>query len=356
MIPTKVGFVLLSNSSSPIPSTRISVLNMFPFLRDANFDPHIVFEPKDAEERPDLTGLYPRILLEGFHIIYFQKTHGRSAETLAKQLSEAGIKTIYGVCDLVDEGMAEATDTTIVVTDYLKSLYPQTLHSKLRVVHDGIEHSGKYRSDYDINHGSCVDSLHAILVTSSSLDHLPVLDVIPEWLKITIVGRYPQQIVQRFRSAYWQLKCRNGFTQRMSYLRFLTNPNIRCIGWDPIGVYEAMGQADIGIIPIQTSVGHELDKFPPAWKVKSENRLTMKMCFGLPVIATPIPSYEPIIVQGKNGFLANNRQEWIDYLDALRDVKLRKNIGECARQYVLEKFSMEEQARLLIDVFRDLLV
>ena len=57
MTPVKIGFVLLSNSQHPIPSTRIAVLNMLPFLRAANFDPHIVFEPEYGTENPDVTDL-----------------------------------------------------------------------------------------------------------------------------------------------------------------------------------------------------------------------------------------------------------------------------------------------------------
>lgn len=51
----RIGFVLLSNSACPLPSTRIAVLNLFPLLRAAGYDPEIVFEPADATETPDLS-------------------------------------------------------------------------------------------------------------------------------------------------------------------------------------------------------------------------------------------------------------------------------------------------------------
>jgi glycosyltransferase involved in cell wall biosynthesis len=81
----------------------------------------------------------------------------------------------------------------------------------------------------------------------------------------------------------------------------------------------------------------------------------MKMCVGLPVIATPIPSYEPIIEHGRNGFLARSRQEWIEYLNVLRDPTLRKSIGEQARESVLRRYSMQEQARLLVGILQELI-
>jgi hypothetical protein len=357
MTPIKIGFVLLSNSQHPIPSTRIAVLNMFPFLRSANFEPHIVFEPADGTETPDVSGLAPRLLAEGFGMVCFQKVHGSSVVQLARQLTAAGVKTVYCVCDLVDVAMAEATDATIVVTDYLKSLYPSTLQPKIHVVHDGIEHPDVHKTNWNRHRGSRSHPLRAVLVTSAVLDRLPIISAPPEWLEVTIVGRYPplEQSLQRVREARWMFARQRDLRARLAYLRFLANRRIQCLAWDPVDVYDKMRAADIAIIPIDTWPEHEPSKLPPSWKVKSENRLTMKMCVGLPVIATPIPSYEPVIQQGRNGFLAHTPQEWAEYLDALRDPVLRHAVGEQARESVLERYSMQEQARRLLEVLHGLM-
>ena len=113
-----------------------------------------------------------------------------------------------------------------------------------------------------------------------------------------------------------------------------------------------MQQADVGIIPVETD---------PArgalwrWQVKSENRLTLMMAMGLPVIATPIPAYEPVIRQGQNGYLARDNAEWLRQLSALRDPGLRESIGRQARQTALDAYSMERQAEKLVSVLRGLL-
>lgn len=57
----KIGFVLLSTVQKPAPGTRISVLSMLPFLRAAQFDPHIVFQPPGDTETPDVSGLATRL-------------------------------------------------------------------------------------------------------------------------------------------------------------------------------------------------------------------------------------------------------------------------------------------------------
>lgn len=143
-----------------------------------------------------------------------------------------------------------------------------------------------------------------------------------------------------------------GWCAKVRYLDFLTSPRIQRVAWEADGVYDAMQQADVGIIPVETDPARgALSR----WQVKSENRLTMKMAMGLPVIATPIPAYEPVIRQGQNGFLAHNRAEWLSYLSALRDPGLRQSIGQQARQTALAAYSMERQAEKLISVLRGLI-
>ena len=351
---TKVGFVLLSGAQNPIPSTRIAVLNMFPFLRAAQFDPEIVFEPSQNTETPDVQGLAARVKTEGFQIVFFQKVHGPSVLAQARELREAGVKTVFGVCDAVEPDMVEATDATVAVTDYLKSLYPKALQARIATVHDGIERPWLHKADWGTHSGSRTQPLRAVLVTSLDLDRLPVLGNPPNWLDVTIVGRYPatSQTLQRWRETRWRLAGQAGWREKLRFLNFLTNPRIQRIAWDADGVYDAMQHADIGIIPVETD---------PArgalwrWQVKSENRLTLMMAMGLPVVATPIPAYEPVIRQGQNGYLANNKAEWLSQLSALRDPNLRQSIGHWARQTALDAYSMERQAEKLIAVLRGLI-
>lgn len=351
--PIKIGFVLPSSTRNPIPSTRIAVLNMLPFLRAAGFEPHVVFEPLQNTETPDVSGLAARLKADGFRIVFFQKVHGASIVALVYELRSAGIKTVFGVCDVVEPVMVEATDATITVTDYLKSLHPHALQAKISTVHDGIERPLLHNTNWRSHSGSRAHPLRAVLVTSVGLDRLPVLVNPPSWLQVTIVGGYPaaDQTMRRMREARWQLTGQAGWREQLRYLRFLTSPSIKRVAWDANGVYDAMQQADIGIIPIETG---STQGALVGWKVKSENRLTLKMAVGLPVIATPIPAYEPVVQQGKNGFLAHNEAEWLRYLSALRDPALRRSIGQQARQTALADYSMERQAEKLLAVLHRL--
>jgi hypothetical protein len=352
--PIKVGFVLLSNSQDPIPSTRIAVLNMFPFLRAAQLDPHIIFDPIQNTETPDVGGLMAsRLKQDGFRLVVFQKVYGDSVVALARELRTVGIKTAFCVCDVVEPAMCDATDATITVTDYLKSLYPTELQHKIAVAHDGIERPAVHKSDWGNHRGSIVRPLRAVLVTSVELDRLPVLINPPAWLRVTIVGRYPakSEWLQRLRQTYWNMNRQPDWASKLRYLGFLANPRIKRLAWDADGVYTAMQESDIGIIPIETEVERGALE---GWQVKSENRLTLKMAVGLPVVATPIPAYAPVVRQGVNAFLAHSRSDWLRYLSALRDPALRRSVGALARETALAEYSMTRQADKLIAVLRTL--
>jgi hypothetical protein len=84
----KVGFVLLSTRQNPLPSTRIAVLNMLPYLAKAGVDVEIVFEPETPTDTPSLPeGLYERIVATRCDLVLFQRVRGPSALRLVERLS-----------------------------------------------------------------------------------------------------------------------------------------------------------------------------------------------------------------------------------------------------------------------------
>jgi hypothetical protein len=350
MTVQRVGFVLCSNQAQPIPSTRIAALKMMPFLVASGIQPFVLFEPQQPNETPDLSGVAERAIEQGCDVVVLQKIHGPSAAQLARQLAAVGVRTIYLVCDIVDAEMALATDATVVVTDYLRSLYPAALQSRIHVVHDGIEQPLACKSDWGAREGSSGQPIRAVLVTSANLDRLPVLVHPPAWLRVRIVGRYGSGFC-RYREVWWSWTAL-GARERISYLRFLADRRIDCVPWDAQGVYREMLRADIGVIPVESSAVESDAREPEAYMVKSENRLTMKMSMGLPVIATAIPSYEAVIDQGANGFLARSKGDWAACLSALRDCGRRREMGLAARASVANRYSTDAQAAKLIRVLR----
>lgn len=344
----KVGLVLCSHSANPIPSTRIAVLNVLSLLERKGFDFSIIFEPESPSETPDLTGVSQVAVQQGCALVILQKVRGPSAVELARQLNNYAIRTVYLACDRVDHEMVLSTDMTVTVTDFLRSLCPPELQSKVHVVHDGVERVDIVKAHYGVEANSRKSKLRAILVTSSNLTRLGFLDDIPAWLRVKVVGRYAlgADKLREVRRNWAGLSAHN----RIEYLKFLANWRIKCVPWGALTVYDQLVNADVGIIPIDTKQHLDSIFSEPVWRLKSENRLTLKMSLGLPVIATPIPSYEPIIVHGVNGFFAKSTHDWIKCLSALRDPVLRKQIGCAARESVKDKYSVPQQAKLLGDL------
>lgn len=351
----KVGFILLSPAANAIPSTRIAVLNVLPALAGHGIEASVLYAPATAQERPAL----PETLGEqagaaGLDLVVFQKVHGPSVLALSAQLARAGIATACLVCDRVDNEMVAATDGTVIVTEYLRSLHAPELQPRIHVVHDGIEHPERRHAPVDAA-APRSRVLEAVLVTSSRLLRLPVLGMPPPWLRVTIVGRYADSPLRRAREATWDARAASGWREAVAVAGFQLHPRIRCVPWSVERTYQALERADVGIIPIDADEPPaEPGTLPPDWKRKSENRLTLKMAVGLPVVATPIPAYLPVVEQGVNGFLAHSRTEWLDCLDALRDPALRNRVGLAARASVLHRFSIEEQARKLALALRSI--
>lgn len=352
----RIGFVLLSPAKEPIPSTRISVLNMLPYLREAGFRPTIVFEPQVATERPDLGELPARVARTGLDIVYFQKVRGPSAVAAADALRGMGVKTVYGVCDLVEPEMVQATDATVAVTEFLRSLYPERLREKVFVVPDGVERPEVVKTSWREDRGERRRPLEAVLVTSHALYDLPSLRRVPEFAHLTVVGRYAAEGDWRLRAkeAYWAIRAEPELRRKARIVRGLGRRRVRRIPWDPEGVYDALLSADVAVIPVEGGQAPAAGQPEPSWRVKSENRLTLKMSIGLPVIAGRVPSYEPVLRHGENGFFAETPDEWAAALEKLRDPTLRREMGGLARASVLARFSKEAQAERLIGVLNQL--
>lgn len=346
MCSVRIGFIPLSSSRSPLPSTRISVFNMFPYLRDAGFVPEVAHEPERESTTPDLDGIDAQALARRFDLVYIQKAWGASVLRLVNRLEAAGVRTVYGVCDVVEPAMVEATSATAVVTEHLRRLYPAELQAKMHVVHDGIEAPERQKQQFSERRGTRADPLRAVLVTSDTLVSLPVIGRPPPWLRVFVVGAYavPMGRGERLRRLHWAMAHR-PLGERIRLASQLLDRRIARVPWDPVGVYEQMDHADIGIIPVDPDG-------PAYWQLKSENRLTLKMSVGLPVIASPVPAYEPVARHGYSALFARSREEWLQHLEALRDPALRRAMGERARAAVLPRYSKEAQAQALIRVLQ----
>ena len=350
--PRRVGFVLLSPAERPVASTRIAALQVFDGLRQHGFEPEVMYSPATPHQTPD-TGLNAAdIARRGFSVVVFQKVHGPQVLRLARELSAVGVATIYMVCDIVEPQMCEACTATVVVTDYLKSLYPKALQPRIHVVHDGIERPDVVATPRDIV-PSRSRPLRGVFVTSEDLVDLPGMVVPPPWMQVRCIGEYAPRSdwLARWRRTRWAMRVAISWNQRWNIARALACPRVARVVWTPEGVYDELRRADIGLIPIDTDSVFRLALQPvPSWTLKSENRLTLMMAAGLPVVATPIPAYEALITPGVDGFLARSRADWRRAFEALREPARRRAVAAAARGRVGIAYSRERQASQLAAV------
>ena len=83
---------------------------------------------------------------------------------------------------------------------------------------------------------------------------------------------------------------------------------VRHLQWTEDEEVEAIMQMDIGIMPLPD------DKWE---RGKCAYKLIQYMACGLPVVASPVGMNKEVVCHGENGYLANNEDDWIQFLSIL---------------------------------------
>lgn len=100
---------------------------------------------------------------------------------------------------------------------------------------------------------------------------------------------------------------------------------------------------DIGVMPLPDD----------QWsKGKCGLKALQYMALGIPTICSSVGVNTEIIQDGRNGFLADTNEEWIEKLKRLlRSVELRRKLGAAGRLTVEEKYSAKVQAPRVFQIF-----
>ena len=118
------------------------------------------------------------------------------------------------------------------------------------------------------------------------------------------------------------------------------------IAWEESTEVLEISKFDVGIMPLPDS---------PWERGKCGFKLIQCMACEVPVIASPVGVNRNIIQNGENGFLAESSEDWIKYFYTLKnDEKLRCDMGYKGRKLIEEKFSLDKNAALLIDIINNL--
>ena len=117
------------------------------------------------------------------------------------------------------------------------------------------------------------------------------------------------------------------------------------IPWSEETEAEDLRSFDVGIMPLPDT----------EWeRGKCGFKLIQYMACGLPVIASPVGVNKEIIDHGVNGFLAGGTEEWIEYLQKLREnPDLCLKMGAAGRKKVENEYSLQAAAPRLVKLLQE---
>ncbi|PLW93919.1 MAG: glycosyl transferase family 1, partial [Marinilabiliales bacterium] len=122
---------------------------------------------------------------------------------------------------------------------------------------------------------------------------------------------------------------------------------LKCIQWTLESEISDLEKLDIGIMPLPDD----------DW---SNGKCGFKglqyMALEIPTIMSPVGVNSEIIEDGKNGFLANDPDEWVEKISRLiEDSALRKKMGAAGRQTVIEKYSVHAWKTKYLEYFNEVI-
>lgn len=118
-------------------------------------------------------------------------------------------------------------------------------------------------------------------------------------------------------NAYWVEELLKPLVESldMDYVE-ISNREESTVKWDIESWYYHLASCDVSLCP------------QPHWQAmgKSNVKVTTSMSLGVPVVASPIPSYKEIVEHGKSGFICEDLEDWEKSLYKLKSTDFRKYI------------------------------
>lgn len=123
--------------------------------------------------------------------------------------------------------------------------------------------------------------------------------------------------------------------------------NIRGVAWSSATEVAELSEIDIGIMPLPND----------EWtKGKCALKGLLYMSLEQAAVLSDVGVNGTVIQDGVNGFLASSTEEWVEKLSILiENPTLRQQIGQAARQTVLEQYSVLSEQKHLLDLLHSTL-
>ncbi|MDR7601346.1 MAG: glycosyltransferase [Armatimonadota bacterium] len=307
-----VGWLLDGNEDDA--SARVRGFLPHAYLRQQGVHSVILSKPPRKvlfTVRPEEADLLVRAR---FDVVVFQRVHGPQAEALAQQLRATGTRTVYAIGDPIPSRMPEAVDCVVIASEGLRTVAGPD-PEKVRVIESVVETPSGLVKDY--TRPPRRSEIRVVWIGYP--ENLHLLEPVREALRDPRLCNYRLVIISRGPQATHQ--------------------------WDRRRVWRWLLDCDIAVLPSR----------PTEWyQAKPNTRMIMLKALGLPMVASPVPSYVATLTHGRGCFFARTVEEWADYLALLSDFDLRREMGLAERERILAVYGLEAVGRRWLSLFAEL--
>jgi glycosyltransferase involved in cell wall biosynthesis len=120
--------------------------------------------------------------------------------------------------------------------------------------------------------------------------------------------------------------------------------DVAALPWRAETEVDDLRKLDIGLLPAPVSEWN---------KRKFYMKLVQYMALGIPAVCSPLGSNPEVVEQGRTGFLADTREEWVSALRRLiSDPELRAAMGERAAKVAHERYTLQANSEKIVSAFR----
>jgi len=321
--------ILFLTSRKDTPSFKFRVMQFIPYLEEHGWQVNITEIPRS---------IFKRILLfnriQGYNVIFIQR---KLLSNLELNILKKKGKLCYDFDDALMykdsscgarmswrrnkrfKNTVRNVDLVIAGNDYLKS--KAELYTKNIKIIPTIINTEKYIPNYKYK-----KEIYLGWIGSKST--LPYLDNLKEILESVLNTNINVKL---------KIVCDN-FSEINIHGAILKK-------WDNISEIKDLQSFDIGLMPLS-------DDF---WtRGKCGFKLIQYMAVGIPVICSPVGVNKKLVSHGKNGFLAENEQLWIQYINELIEKpNLRNKMGKSGREFIEEQYSLNYWAPKFEQLLRE---
>ena len=151
------------------------------------------------------------------------------------------------------------------------------------------------------------------------------------------------KLIGRFDFPYFEKECRNEASEKVIFAGYLPYHEM----------FSLLRKADIGLLPY-----HPIPNNFASSMGERNNKIFEYMAAGLPVIASNFPAWEKMLKEENCGIPVDplNPKEIakaIEYLIEHPDIA--KNMGENGKRAVLDKYNWENESKILLELYKELL-